>query len=101
MASNRSSALRKIMQIEDKIKKVRKSPRYKHIRRNIIVLKGNTGKRMIDVENPDEMEKTVTIRRNGEESKVYLAKYETKMREYDVLINELGKKKKSLTAELF
>lgn len=101
MASNRSSALRKIMQIEDRIKKVRKSPRYKHIQRNISVLQGKTGKRMIDVENPDEMEKTVTIRRNGEESKVYLAKYETKMQEYDILIHELGKKKKSLTAELF
>ena len=101
MASNRSSALTKIMQIEERIKKVRKSPRYKHIQRNIQVLQGKTGNRMIAVENPDEMEKTVTIRRNGEESKNYLAKYQTKMLEYDVLINELGKKKKSLTAELF
>lgn len=101
MASNRSSALRKIMQIEDQIKNVRTSPRYKHIRRNIILLTGNTGNRMIAVENPDEMEKTVTIRRNGEESKNYLAKYESKMKEYDILIHELGKKKKTLTAELF
>lgn len=89
------------MQIEDRIKRVRKSERYKHIQKNIQILKRKSGNRMIEVNNPDETKKKVTIRRNGEESKTFLEKYEFQMNEYSVLINELDKKKKSLTQELF
>lgn len=101
MVSSRSSALRQIMQIENRIKHVRKSQRYKRIRKNIQVLEMDRGHHIIEVDIPGDMEKSVSVRRNSERSRSMLEKYQTQMNEYDVLISELNKKKKTLTAELF
>ena len=100
MGSTRSTALIQIMRIEDEIKRVRRNKRYNVIQRNIAKLASTTGRAIIEVEPLDE-EKSVTVRRGSTESKEYLAKYKHMENEYDTLLNELGKKKKALTTELF
>jgi hypothetical protein len=65
------------------------------------VLKDLSGNAILEVENPDEMGKTVKLRKNSKEAKEYLKKYEMMLNEYDTLLLELRKRKKSLNAELF
>lgn len=101
MSSTRSSALRKIMQIENRIKTLTKSKRYKRIKMNLEVLEMDRGHHIIEVNVPDDMDKSVKIRRNSEHSKSMLEKYQTQMGEYNQLITKLNKEKKTLTAELF
>ncbi len=101
MASTRSSALIKIMRIEDQVKRVNKNKRYRLIQENVKNLKSSYGKALIEVSNPEDMEKTVTVRKNSDEAKEYLATYELMLLEYEVLMDELRKKKKRLRSELF
>ncbi len=90
----------RIMRIEDEIKRVRKSKRFRQINLNITKLKARSGNAIIEVEDPDTQKK-VQVRRNSDQSKEILARYQHQLDEYDTLINELGKKKKNLTTELF
>lgn len=100
MGSTRSSALIQIMRIEDEIKKVTKSKRYRVIQQNITKLNARTGTALIEVE-PINDEKTVTVRRGSTEFKVILEKNRHSLMEYETLLNELNKKKKALTTTLF
>jgi hypothetical protein len=101
MGSRRSSSLMEIMQIEAKIKQMRNSLEYRHIQQNIGKLKRTSGNAVIQVQNPEEMEKMVTVRRNSVESKKFLAIYEGQLEKYSVEIEEMEKTKKGLTSKLF
>ena len=101
MRKTRSSALMQIMQIEDEIKRVINGKHYLKIRQYVQVLQDLSGNAILQVENPDEMGKMVRIRKNSEEAKTYLTKYELMLSEYDTLLLELRKRKKSLNSELF
>ena len=101
MGKTRSSALIQIMQIEDQIKSVINGKKYIKIMQYVRVLKDLSGNAILQVENPDEMGKMVKMRKNSAEAKEYLKKYEVMLNEYDTLLLELRKRKKSLSSELF
>ena len=101
MGSTRSSALLQIMQIEDQIKSVINGKKYIKIEQYVRVLKDLSGNAILEVENPDDMGKTVNLRKNSIKAKEYLERYELMLTEYDILLLELRKRKKSLNAELF
>jgi hypothetical protein len=97
----RSSALIQIMQIEDQIRSVINGKKYIKIQQYVRILKDLSGNAILQVENPDEMGKIVKLRKNSEKAKEYLAKYEVMLNEYDILLLELRKRKKTLNSELF
>ncbi len=97
----RSSALIQIMQIEDQIRSVINGKKYIKIQQYVRILKDLSGNAILQVENPDEMGKMVKLRKNSEKAKEYLAKYEVMLNEYDTLLTELRKRKKTLNSELF
>lgn len=101
MGSRRSSSLIEIMQIEAKIKQIRNSTTYRHIQQNIGKLKRTSGNALIEVQNPKAMDKHVTVRRNSEESKEFLAIYEEQLETYGAKIEKMEKTKKRLTTKLF
>ncbi len=89
------------MQIEDQIKSVINGKKYIKIQQYVRVLKDLSGNAILEVENPDDMGKTVKLRKNSVEAKKFLERYEMMLTEYDTLLLELRKRKKSLNAELF
>ena len=101
MASTRSSALIKIMRIEDQVNRVSKDKRYRLIQENVESLTTSYGKAIFNISNPENMEKTVSVRKNSVDAKAYLKTYELMLYEYDVLMLELRKKKRRLRNELF
>lgn len=101
MGKTRSSALIQIMQIEDQIKSVINGKKYIKIQQYVRILKDLSGNAILHVENPDEMGKIVKLRKNSVQAKEYLKKYEVMLNEFDTLLLELRKRKKSLNSELF
>ena len=97
----RSSALIQIMQIEDQIRSVINGKKYIKIQQYVRILKDLSGNAILQVENPDEMGKMMKLRKNSKKAKEYLAKYEVMLNEYDILLMELRKRKKTLNSELF
>ena len=101
MGKTRSSALIQIMQIEDQIKSIINGKKYIKIQQYVRILKDLSGNAILHVENPDEMGKIVKLRKNSVQAKEYLKKYEVMLNEFDTLLLELRKRKKSLNSELF
>ena len=101
MDSTRSSALTQIMQIEDRVKRTARSKRYRTIQQNVRDLQNSSGKSILNIENPDDMEKIIQVRKNSATAKEYLKQYELLLNEYTVLFKELRDRKKILKAELF
>ncbi len=91
----------RIMQIDDKISQISKSKRYQKIQQYTRLLKTVGGKSVVQVENPDNMGRLEEVRRNSVTGKNYLKSYEMLLYEYDILFNELGKRKDQLRHELF
>ena len=101
MDSTRANALTQIMQIEDRVKRVTRSKRYRKINQYVIDLKNASGKSILNIENPDNMGKIIQVRKNSITAKEYLKQYEVLLNEYTVLFKELRERKKLLKAELF
>ena len=90
-----------IMEIDTKMNQLSRSKRYQKIQQYTRLLKNVGGKAVVQVENPDDMGKLEDIRRNSPQAKQYLKSYEILLNEYDVLFDELGKRKDRLKHELF
>ena len=101
MANKRTAALIQIMQIQDQIKRVRKTKRYRKIQQYVRILKSFSVKSVIKVEKPDLMGKMVELRKNSKTAKEYLETYELMLYEYDALFKKLGKRRSRLKEELF
>ena len=101
VGKTRSSALLQIMQIEEEIKRIINGKKYIKIRLYVRILKDLSGNAILQVENPEDMGKMVRLRKNSEQAKDYLLKYEAMLNEYDTLLLELRKRKKKLNSELF
>ena len=101
MDSTRANALTQIMQIEDRVKRVTRSKRYRKINQYVIDLKNASGKSILNIENPDNMGKIIQVRKNSITAKEYLKQYEVLLNEYTVLFKELRERKRRLKAELF
>jgi hypothetical protein len=101
MPSKRTTALMQIMQIDKKMTQISRSKRYQKIQQYTKLLKTMGGRAVVRVENPDNMGKLEDVRRNSPQAKKYLKSYELLLNEYDVLFDELGKRKDRLKHELF
>lgn len=102
MASSRKSTLIKIMEIDDEINKIKSDSTYRRVRRNLRMLKETrTGGRLIRVRSPDDIDRFIEVRRNSEEMKEVLSKYEDMSEAYTQLVRNLAKEKAELEKILF
>ncbi len=102
MASSRKSTLIKIMEIDDEIKRIKSDSTYRRVRRNLRILKeSRTGGRLIRVRSPDDIESFIMVRRNSEEMKKVLSKYEDMVEKYDKRVRSLAREKAELEKDLF
>ena len=102
MASSRKSTLIKIMEIDDEIKRIKSDSTYRRVRRNLRVLKeSRTGGRLIRVRSPDDIESFIMVRRNSDEMKEVLSKYEAMVEKYDKRVRSLAMEKAELEKDLF
>ena len=100
MSSTRAEALTKIILIENEVKKINSSQRYRRIRNSIRDLRNSSGS-IISVENPNNFEEIVEVRKHSKIAQEYLKKYESLMKEYSDHFEELNERKKSYKARLF
>ncbi len=75
--------------------------RYKQIQENIKKLKDSYGRSEVRIGTPEDMDKSVIVRKKSVDGKAYLKTFELMLYEYDVLMLELRKKKETLRKELF
>jgi hypothetical protein len=102
MASSRKSTLIKIMEIDHEMNRIKSDSTYRRIRRNLRMLKEmRTGGRLIRVRSPDDIDKFIEVRRNSEEMKEVLSKYEDMSEAYTQLVRNLAEKKAELEKILF
>ena len=102
MASSRKSTLMKIMEIDDKISRIKSDSTYRRVRRNLRMLKeARTGGRLIRVRSPDDIDRFIEVRRNSEEMKQVLSKYEDMNEDYSQRVRNLANEKAELEKSLF
>ncbi len=102
MASSRKSTLIKIMEIDDEIKRIRSDSTYRRVRKNLRILKeSRTGGRLIRIRSPDDIDSFIMVRRNSEEMKEVLSKYEAMVEKYDKRVRKLAREKAELENYLF
>ena len=102
MASSRKSTLMKIMEIDDKISRIKSDSTYRRVRRNLRMLKeSRTGGRLIRVRSPDDIDRFIEVRRNSEEMKQVLSKYEDMNEDYSQRVRNLANEKAELEKSLF
>jgi hypothetical protein len=101
VASTRSSALLQIIQIENEIKKIVKSKKYREIIRNLTILKNQAGHSIMELDDLDIRNRKINVRRNSITAKEYLTSYQSMLDAFETRITELGIKKSNLRKELF
>ena len=102
MVSSRKSTLIKIMEIDYEMSKIKSDSTYRRVRRNLRMLRETrTGGRLIRVRSPDDIDRFIEVRRNSEEMKEVLSKYEDMSEAYTQLVRNLAKEKAELEKILF
>jgi hypothetical protein len=92
----------KIMEIDDKISRIKSDSTYRRVRRNLRMLKeARTGGRLIRVRSPDDIDRFIEVRRNSEEMKQVLSKYEDMNEDYSQRVRNLANEKAELEKSLF
>jgi hypothetical protein len=90
------------MEIDDEIKRIKSDSTYRRVRRNLRILKeSRTGGRLIRVRSPDDIESFIMVRRNSDEMKEVLSKYEDMVEKYDKRVRNLAREKAELEKDLF
>ncbi len=90
------------MEIDDEINRIKSDSTYRRVRRNLRILKeSRTGGRLIRVRSPDDIDRFIEVRRNSEEMKKVLSKYEDLVEDYSQRVLNLAKKKAELENYLF
>lgn len=102
MSSSRRTNLNRIMQIEQEIKNIKTDNKYRQILRNIKIMDRLTvGSRNIDVASPDDMDKTITVRRRSQEAKNVVKTYTLNLQKFSSRLQTLRNEKASLEKKLF
>lgn len=102
MGSSRRTNLNRIMQIEQEIKNIKTDNKYRQILRNIKIMDRLTvGSRNIDVASPDDMDKTITVRRRSQEAKNVVKTYTLNLQKFSSRLQTLRNEKASLEKKLF
>ena len=90
------------MQIENEIKSIKTDTNYRQILRNIKIMDHLTvGSRNIDVASPDDMDKTITVRRRSQEAKNVVKTYTLNLQKFSSRLQTLRNEKASLEKKLF
>jgi len=90
------------MQIEQEIKTIKTDNKYRQILRNIKIMDRLTvGSRNIDVASPDDMDKTITVRRRSQEAKNVVKTYTLNLQKFSSHLQTLRNEKASLEKKLF
>jgi len=90
------------MQIEQEIKNIKTDTNYRQILRNIKIMDHLTvGSRNIDVASPDDMDKTITVRRRSQEAKNVVKTYTLNLQKFSSRLQTLRNEKASLEKQLF
>ena len=102
MSSTRRTDLNRIMQIEQEIKHIKTNNKYRQILRNIGIMDRLTvGSRNIDVASPDNMDKTITVRRRSQEAKDVVKTYKLNLQKFSSRLQTLRNEKATLEKRLF
>jgi hypothetical protein len=102
MSATRRTILNRIIQIEAEVKVIRSDIDYRRIKRNLDILDTPSfGSRNISVRSPDDMSKTITVRKKSAQQKEIKDAYTTRLREYTTRLDKLFREKKSLEKQLF
>ena len=102
MAATRRTLLNRIMQIEQEIRNITTNTNYLQILRNIKIMKTlTTGTRNIDIAPPDDMNKTITIRRRSQEARDIAETYTQNLQKYTDRLQQLRDEKATLQKQLF
>jgi hypothetical protein len=102
MASSRKSTLIKIMEIDDEINRIKSDSTYRRVKRNLRILKeARTSGRLLRVRSPDDIDRFIEVRKNSEEMKEVLSKYEDMVEDYTKRVRNLAKEKAELEKILF
>ena len=102
MSSTRRTNLNRIMQIEQEIKNITTNTKYQQILKNMDIMDNLTiGSRNIDVASPDDMDKTITVRRRSQEAKDVAETYTQSLQKYSDRLQKLRDEKAALEKQLF
>ena len=102
MSSTRRTNLNRIMQIEQEIKNIKTDNKYRQILRNMkIMTRLTVGSRNIDVASPDDMDKTITVRRRSQEAKDVVKTYTLNLQKFSSRLQTLRNEKATLEKQLF
>jgi len=102
MSSTRRTNLNRIMQIEQEIKNITTNTKYQQIRNNVDIMDNlTTGSRNIDVASPDDMDRTITVRRRSQEAKDVAETYTQNLQKYSDRLQKLRDEKAALEKQLF
>ena len=102
MSSTRRTDLNRIMQIEQEIKTIKTDNKYRQILRNMKIMNRLTaGSRNIDVASPDDMDKTITVRRRSQEAKDVVKTYKLNLQKFSSCLQTLRNEKATLEKQLF
>lgn len=89
------------MEIDDEIKKIKSDSTYRRVRRNLRILRERAGGRLIRVRSPENIDSFIMVRRNSEEMRKVLSKYEVMVEKYNKRVRNLAKEKAELEKNLF
>jgi hypothetical protein len=99
---DRKLVLREILQIEGKIKTMRRNPKYVKIKSSIFSLESRRfGSHMVSIAAPDDPETTIDIKNNSQEMRDTISRYKEMRTEFDDLLDALMARKQSLQRQLF
>ena len=102
MAPTRRTSLNRIMQIEQEIRNIKTNTTYQQILNNIKIMDTlTTGSRNINVASPDNMDKTITVRRRSQEAKDVVKTYTLKLQKFSSRLQTLRNEKAALEKQLF
>jgi len=102
MAPTRRTNLNRIMQIEQEIRNIKTNTTYQQILNNIKIMDTlTTGSRNINVASPDNMDKTITVRRRSQEAKDVVKTYTLKLQKFSSRLQTLRNEKAALEKQLF
>lgn len=102
MNSTRRTNLNRIMQIEQEIRNIKINTNYRQILRNMKIMDHLTvGSRNIDVASPDNMDKTITVRRRSQEARDVVKTYKLNLKKYSTRLQTLRNEKATLEKQLF
>ena len=97
----RRSPIMRIMEIETQLKDLILNDKYNRIKDNIRVLKDPSFLGDVRVNEPNNFDSMIEVRRNSVKSRQCLEIYEKMAHEYEERINNLNNEKKILQTELF